>query len=134
MNVLIADRSKTGWKRVKKLLEEIAGVETSGCDLNGADALNQIEGLRPDVLIFDVDIPVSKGLEVLRGIRRKHSPPVVIVLTDASCAHFRRLCLESGAAFFFDKATEYHKVAPAVEDLLEKSQGSPDHAVSVNNP
>ena len=46
---------------------------------DGAAALAQIDGLRPEVLVIDLSLPVVDGLTVIRNCRCK--PPVILALT-----------------------------------------------------
>ena len=117
MKIFIVDNSKTGWKRIRNLLDTVSDVELTGSDVNTNETLHNIEAVKPDVLILDIDMPLKKGIELLHQLIREHAFLAVIVLTDASSSFFRRKCIEAGARFFFDKATEFDKVPQAIEIL-----------------
>jgi DNA-binding NarL/FixJ family response regulator len=126
LKIFIVDRSKAGWKRVSNLLDGVRNIELSGSDENDYEMVDDIEKLKPDVLILDIDMPVRKGIEFLQQIHSEHTFLAVIVFTDASCSFFRKKCLEAGAKFFFDKATEFHKVPQTIEFLLRDFPNSPN--------
>jgi DNA-binding NarL/FixJ family response regulator len=76
--------------------------------------------MKPDVLILDIDRSAYKGIALLRQISRECAFLDVIVITDASSSFFRRKCVEAGAKFFFDKATEFQKIPQAIESLRKR--------------
>ena len=49
---------------------------------DGAAALRLVEGYMPDVVLLDVELPDTHGVEVAREIRAKH-PGVKVVLMSA---------------------------------------------------
>jgi len=119
LKILIVDHSKVGWKRVSNLLDGVRDLELNGLDGDHSEMVNDIEELKPDVLILDIDTPAKKGIELFRQINQKYSYLDVIVLANASCPFFRKRCIEAGAIYFFDKATEFHKVPQAIKNLRE---------------
>ena len=48
---------------------------------SGADALAQVQRLKPDLLLLDVNMPDGSGLEVLRRLRERSGAPAVVLLT-----------------------------------------------------
>ena len=62
----------------------------------GADALDAIRDNQPDIVILDIMLPDTNGLEVLKQIRAKHTIPV-IMLTAKGDDTDRIVGLELGA-------------------------------------
>ena len=48
---------------------------------NGIEALKAVRGLRPDVLVLDLRMPIMDGLTVLREMKGERTPTKVVVLT-----------------------------------------------------
>jgi hypothetical protein len=63
-------------------------------------------------------------MEVLEGMREGQLKPVVIILTNYGQAQYRKKCLESGATFFFDKSSEFEKVADVLQRLVKYALAS----------
>jgi two-component system nitrate/nitrite response regulator NarP len=55
--------------------------ELVGRARSGSDALAQIQRLKPDLLLLDVNMPEGSGLDVLRELRSGRRAPAVVLLT-----------------------------------------------------
>jgi two-component system sensor histidine kinase RpfC len=76
---------------------------------SGAEALELVQSVRPDMLILDIQMPGMSGLDVIREYNRRISPPervpVVIVTGDAT-ADIRQECDELGVLSFLTKPVD----------------------------
>jgi two-component system nitrate/nitrite response regulator NarP len=80
MRVLVADDHPMIGAALDVLLRE-TDYDLVGRARSGADALAQVQRLKPDILLLDVNMPDGSGLEVLRQLRENRSSPSVILLT-----------------------------------------------------
>lgn len=55
--------------------------ELIGRARSGAEALDQVQRVKPDMLLLDVNMPDGTGLDVLRQLREARRAPVVVLLT-----------------------------------------------------
>jgi two-component system nitrate/nitrite response regulator NarL len=55
--------------------------ELVGRARSGSDALAQVQRLKPDILLLDVNMPDGSGLDVLRQLREGRRAPSVVLLT-----------------------------------------------------
>lgn len=55
--------------------------ELVGRARSGADALAQVQRLKPDILLLDVNMPDGSGLDVLRQLREARHAPATVLLT-----------------------------------------------------
>src|SRR4051794_1001620 len=85
------------------------------CD--GAQAVEQAQRHRPDVILLDVRMPQVDGLAVLRQLARWADPPVVTMLTTFDSDEFIAEALGGGAAGFLLKDTEPEQLIHAVRTL-----------------
>ena len=125
MRVLIADDSEVFVQRLARALGEINGVEIVAHARTGAEALEAISNLRPEVVILDIGMPEGSGIEVLESLKRRKATPFTIVLTNFAFAQYRRRCLQLGARFFFDKSAESAKVGEVLRELLQRVSEAP---------
>lgn len=119
MRVLIVDDSEALVQRLTSRLMQVTGVEIVGHADNGADAVQKIHEAKPNVVILDICMPGGSGIDVLEGLKKDPFQPIVIVLSNYSDRPYRRKCLQSGARFFFDKSSEFQKVAEVLRSLME---------------
>jgi DNA-binding NarL/FixJ family response regulator len=62
-------------------------------------------------------MPRSNGIQTLEALERQGAKAAVIVLTAFPNRQYRERCLQAGAAYFFDKATEFERVAEVLRQL-----------------
>ncbi|MDD3275625.1 MAG: ATP-binding protein [Kiritimatiellales bacterium] len=118
MNVLVADDSQPIRNRLVERLLRIDGVHVAAAE-DTAEALRQIETFRPDVAILDVRMPGGGGIKALGEIKARHPETTVMIMTNYPYAQYRRKCLDAGADFFFDKSTEFEKMAATIQEMMK---------------
>jgi two-component system nitrate/nitrite response regulator NarP len=82
MRILLADDHPMIRAAIEVLLRD-TGYEVVGMAGTGEAALVEIQRLRPDILLLDLQMPGGNGLEVLRQLRAEKSQVGVILLTAA---------------------------------------------------
>jgi DNA-binding NarL/FixJ family response regulator len=123
LKVYIAEDSALVRQRLVDMLhelEESGAIEVVGRAWDARGAVEAIRDLRPDVAILDVRLAEGTGIEVLQAIKKDASSPVVIMLTAFPYPQYRKKCLEAGADYFFDKLTEFERVAEVVAVLQDE--------------
>jgi len=118
MRLLIVDDSEIVRERLKTMLSEVPMMETIGQAKDQKEAIELVGKLNPDVVIVDIQMPGGSGINLLREVKKRKKPPQLIVLTNQSYPQYRRKCMEAGANFFFDKSTEFDKVAEVLRRLI----------------
>jgi two-component system chemotaxis response regulator CheY len=95
--VLIVDDSVTMRQMVSYALREAGFAVIEGCD--GADALSKMDGLKLDLIITDLNMPVMDGLTFIRKVRARPSTKFtpLLMLTTESQATKKQECKEAGA-------------------------------------
>ena len=119
MRVFIADDSAVLRKHLIRVLSAFENLEIVGEAKDSLQAVEYIRNLRPDVVILDIRMPGSSGIDVLQAIKKDKAPPLFIVFTNYPYPQYRRKCLEAGAEYFFDKSTESEKMIEVLEQLTE---------------
>lgn len=92
--------------------------------LSGQDAINKLkEGLKPDILIFDVVMPGMDGIELLTAIREQHladQAKVMMLSNQGEPADIER-AKKIGIDGYIVKASSIpSEVVKAVDNILEK--------------
>ena len=80
MHILIVDDEALARQRLVRMLS-ITGHEVVGEASNGAEAIDAIEQLDPDIVLLDVRMPGEDGLTSARQISAMSDPPALIFCT-----------------------------------------------------
>ena len=79
IRVLVAEDSAVAREYLVHLLSQDPALQVVGTALNGLDAVEQAERLRPNVVLMDVHMPHMNGYEATRQIMERVPTPIVMV-------------------------------------------------------
>jgi DNA-binding NarL/FixJ family response regulator len=88
---------------------------------NGAEALEKINSLSPNLIFMDIRLPGQSGLELTEKIKKLHPDIMIIVLTDYDIPEYREAAARFKADHFFSKdSMTIEKIVPFVKSALSK--------------
>jgi two-component system, NarL family, invasion response regulator UvrY len=117
MKVLIADGSALIRERLAESFKDSKDIAVIGQATNAVETVAEAWKSNPDVVIMDVQMPSSSGIEALQSLK-KHKPEIhVVVLTNCDDPAYRKKCMAIGVHAFLDKATEFYRVADILKEL-----------------
>lgn len=99
------------------------GVERVVEASDGKEALEIFPAVRPGLVILDINMPRSDGLEVLHGIRQQTKTVPVIMLTSVADEMVVEKCVEEGADFFIRKDVPANVLTQEMRELLAEFFG-----------
>jgi len=89
-------------------------------------AIHKVQEERPQVVLLDILMPKSDGIEILRQIKAIHPGCEVIMLTGVNSQQLAVKAMDFGAFDFigkpFDVVELRQKVKKALENLAQKTQ------------
>lgn len=91
---------------------------------DGQEALRQVAGFSPDLVILDVIMPKLDGREVLRRLRREGNWTPVVLLTQVGDSAERAMALQEGADDYLNKPFDPNELVARMRAVLRRS--SPD--------
>ena len=62
-------------------------------------------------------MPDGNGIEVLKSIKNSNSKIKVIILTNYPFPQYKKICMEFGADYFFDKSNDFNKIIDIVKEI-----------------
>lgn len=110
MKILIIDDSQVVVDRLTEMISELDDfnvVDSAACKMKGIEKFLE---LKPDVVILDLQLERSNGIDVLMKIKKESPSTIVIVLTNYPESYNRTACMNAGANYFLDKSCEFEKV------------------------
>jgi CheY-like chemotaxis protein len=100
-SVLVVDDHPTFRANARRLLEA-EGLEVVGEAADGISALAEVERLRPQVVLLDIQLPDIDGFEVAARVSQDGWPCVILV-SSRDLGDFGQLVAQSAAAGFIPK-------------------------------
>jgi len=106
-------------------------IEVIGQARDGAEALDLVRRLDPDVLMTDIEMPKMSGLEVAAAIRQARLRTRVLVVTTFARPGYLRRSLEAGVRGYLLKDTPLDELAVAIRRVVAGEQVvAPDLALA----
>jgi DNA-binding NarL/FixJ family response regulator len=116
--ILLADDHAIIREGLRALIEKQLGYEVVGEADNGKTAIHLAEELQPDLLIMDVNMPGTNGIEAAREIL-KHTPGVkIITLSMHADRRYVMEMLGMGASAYVLKESAFREVEQAIRAAL----------------
>ena len=120
---LIVDNSATFKQSFREILYSrfpLMAVEEAG-DIK--EALQKVKDFQPDFMFMDINLPVKRGLELIKRIKYSYPKVIIIVLTSTDSSEYREAAIQKGANYFVSKTTS---TADEVFDLIESILSEPE--------
>lgn len=102
---------RAGLQAVLMAESDLAVVGEAVC---GSEALRQVQRLHPDLVIMELRLPETDGVETIRHIRQLDPACQVVVLTDWKEDHLVRGAIQAGAIGYLFKEVQLDDLVRAV--------------------
>ncbi len=117
LRAIIIDDEPLGVNTLKVLIERLQmDITVAATATDPEKAINLIEGIRPDVIFLDVNMPKLNGFQMLEKVNYKH---MKIVFTTAHKEHAIK-AIKSKAQDYLLKPIDDNELRNCVEKLLEE--------------
>ena len=117
-NIVIFEDNGRLRQSLKILLEGVAGYTVSGDYENCANAAAIVDEQKPDVVIMDIDMPGTGGIEGLQIIKERSPQTYIIMHTVFEDEERLYKCLCSGANGYILKNTSFVALIEAIDNVL----------------
>ncbi|OTG90410.1 Hpt domain-containing protein [Acinetobacter sp. ANC 3813] len=121
--VMIVDDSVTVRKVTTRLLERQGFDVVTAKD--GVDAMEQLENVRPDLMLLDIEMPRMDGFEVTNLVRHHeiHQDLPIIMITSRTGEKHRERAFSLGVTHYMGKPFQEAELLANVESLIAEKQG-----------
>lgn len=117
IRVLIVDDQKMIREGLKALIKTENDIEIIGVADDGKHGIKQVESLRPDVVLMDMEMPGMNGMEATKIICQKFPEVKVLVLSTFDTQEYVARSLNSGAMGYLLKGTPARELIDAVRSV-----------------
>ncbi len=118
--IMIADDSDS----VRLVLKDILSIgkfELTGEAIDGAQAVEKFNEIKPDLLLLDLAMPKKDGLTVIKEIMASHPDAKIIVITATDNQKLINDCRQQGAKDCIIKPFDFQKVLQSIKSVLSDS-------------
>ena len=116
MKILVVDDHAVVREGIRRLLATISGAEIHEA-ANAQDALSLSRSVAPDVIVLDINLDGSSGLELLRRLKADNITARIVMFTMHSEPSYAMRALKAGAAGYVSKSAEAGELVTAVRKI-----------------
>nr|WP_202445987.1 response regulator transcription factor [Streptomyces sp. SID4941] len=114
---MLVDDHQVVRRGLRTFLEVQDDIEVVGEAADGAEGVDQAESLRPDVVLMDIKMPGTDGIEALRRLRALDNPAKVLIVTSFTEQRTVVPALRAGASGYVYKDVDPDALAGAIRSV-----------------
>ncbi|MDQ7024200.1 MAG: response regulator transcription factor [Anaerolineae bacterium] len=114
LKVLIVDDQALARDGLELIVGASSDIEVIGTAENGADALEKVEALMPDLVLMDLKMPVMTGVQATRRIRERFPKVKILVLTTYDADEWVVDAIRAGASGYLLKDSPRDEIVAAI--------------------
>ena len=122
IRILITDDYADWRRQVHSLLQARPAWQVIAEALDGSEAVQKAEDLKPDLILLDVGLPNLNGIEAARKIRQLSPSSKIVFLSLNKSLEVVRTALSTGALGYVHKTDARSELLPAVDAVLRGKQ------------
>lgn len=120
IRVLVVDDHAILRDGIRSLLENQDDIIVVGEADNGADAIEFVKKVQPDIILMDISMPRMNGLEATRSIKEQFPQVKVLILTQYDSREYIAPALQAGAAGYILKRSGRREMLNALRQVYEQ--------------
>ncbi|TCT18274.1 two-component system response regulator DctR [Melghiribacillus thermohalophilus] len=98
----------------RQFIEKVEGFQIAGVASNGADGMEKVIEIKPDLVLLDIYMPEKDGIETLQKLRQLDMDIDVIVITAANDRLTIRKMFQHGAIDYIIKPFKFERLERAL--------------------
>lgn len=145
IKLLICDDQEVVREGLRAILGNVPGISVVGIASNGAEVVEAVPRLVPDVILMDLNMPIKNGVQATREITAAYPDTKVLVLTTYDAEDWVVDAIRAGAAGYLLKDAPREQLVAAIKgtaggathvdpavagNLFAIVAGSSDHATT----
>lgn len=123
ITVLLADDHPIVRRGIRNMIEGAVGIKVIGEASRGAEVLELVDQLSPDVLLLDMELPDITGNEVILALKEKQAATIILALSAFLDKEFITQSLANGAAGYLVKEEVPENIIEAIRGVGRGERG-----------
>jgi two-component system NarL family response regulator len=115
--ILIADDHHLFRDGLARILNDLPQITVVACVENGDEAIRKAEELKPDVILMDVNMPHTGGVEATRQIHARQPEIKIVMLTISEREEDLFEAIRAGARGYLLKSATSRELAEAIQHV-----------------
>jgi NarL family two-component system response regulator LiaR len=115
VRLLICDDQEVVREGLRAILGNVPGIEVVGVVGNGAEAVEAVPEMSPDVVLMDLNMPIKNGVQATRELAVSHPEVKVLVLTTYDAEEWVVDAIRAGAAGYMLKDAPREQLVAAIK-------------------
>jgi DNA-binding NarL/FixJ family response regulator len=116
--ILLVDDHEVVRFGIAQLIGREQDLMVCGEEENASKALGAIETLKPNLVIADISLKESSGLELMRNIKAQYEGLPVLVVSGHDESMYAEIAFRAGALGYLMKEDALNKIIPAIRRVL----------------
>ncbi len=117
IKILLVDDHQIVRDGIKALLSGVSDIEIAGEASDGKEALIKTEALKPHIVIMDISMPETSGIEVTKTINQRFPNINVLILSMYTEEDFILNAIEAGIKGYLPKNTTREELLKAIRTI-----------------
>ena len=117
IRVLIVDDQKVVTEGLRVILNSEDTLEVIGVAHNGAQAVELVSTMKPDLVLMDLKMPIMNGIHATKAIKENHPEVKVLVLTTYDADAWLFDAVRNGADGYLLKDTSREDLIQAISEV-----------------
>ena len=119
IRVVLADDHAVVRKGIREFLEEDTAIQVVGEASDGEQAIALVAREKPDVAVFDIQMPKMNGMDATRRVKKEFPQTRVLMLTAYDDDPYIFAALQAGANGYLLKTSSSDELVHAVHAIAE---------------
>jgi DNA-binding NarL/FixJ family response regulator len=117
LRVLVVDDNESVRRSICQLLTSQADIEVICEAVDGDDALEKAREHVPDLVLLDITMPTTNGLEAARVLKREFPSMHILIVSQHDSRGFQWAALAAGASGYVVKSNAAQDLVPEVRRI-----------------
>lgn len=134
ISIVVVDDHEIVLGGVNAMLAATPNIRVIGTALNGHDAIQIVNQLKPDILLIDFNMPDMNGIKTAQKILKKNKKIKVIVFSGIEKTEYIERSRIAGAKGFVIKSLPSNKIINAIESVFYEKEAFVYKGYQIKSP